>query len=64
MRNFRGKIGDDIVDFIRFMHKLKIDDYIKIDVYTNVVDVTVASHGVGDVLSSISHQVEENLKNK
>jgi hypothetical protein len=64
MINFRVKIADGIVDFIRFMHKLKIDDYIKIDVYTNVLDVTTTSHDVRDVVSSISHQIEDNLKNK
>jgi hypothetical protein len=63
MINFRGKIGDDILDFIRGMHKIKIDDYIAIDVYTNVVEVTI--HGASGVLrSSIFNQVENNLKNK
>lgn len=61
MINVRGKIGDDILDFIRGMHKLKIDDYIEIDVYTNVVEVTI--HGVSGVLwLSIFTQVENNLK--
>ena len=63
MINFRGKIGDGINDFIRGMHKLKIDDYIEIDIYTNVVEVTI--HGVNGILwISISTQVENNLKNK
>ena len=63
MLNFRGKIGDGINDFIRGMHKLKIDDYIEIDIYTNVVEVTI--HGVNGILwISISTQVENNLKNK
>ena len=63
MITVRGKICDDINDFIRDMHKLKIDDYIEIDVYTNVVEVTI--HGVSGILwVSISTQVENNLKNK
>ena len=63
MITVRGKIGDDINDFIRAMHKLKIDDYIEIDVYTNVVEVTI--HGVSGILwISISTQVENNLKKK
>jgi hypothetical protein len=63
MITVRGKIGDGINDFIRGMHKLKIDDYIEIDVYTNVVEATI--HGVSGILwISISTQVENNLKNK
>ena len=63
MINFRGKIGDDINDFIRGMHKLKIDDCIDINIYTNVVDATI--HGVRGILwISISTQVENNIKNK
>jgi hypothetical protein len=54
MRNFRGKIGDNIVDFIRGMCKLKIDNSINLP--DNVMNATILK-------LTIYSQIEENLKN-
>jgi len=55
MRNFRGKIGDGIIDFIRGICKLKIDNSINLP--DNVMNATILK-------LTIYSQIEENLKNK
>ncbi len=55
MRNFRGKIGDGIIDFIQGICKLKIDNSINLP--DNVMNATILK-------LTIYSQIEENLKNK